>query len=172
LNHLERVDPVDAALAGISIQDPHLPVSLEPVCSPAHFAEVFEIIYPSTDPQPYAHLDRELFEAHLVKHGLVHRITHHEQAVGMLWAEEKGDVLMVHGLVIRPEFRSRGFGAAALHLLAQSARDRFSAVELLVHSSNPRARSLYRRLGFRTAAFLPESSFYRMRCNLDVLLVY
>ena len=60
----------------------------------------------------------------------------------------------VDDLFVRPEFRNARLGSAALTALyEQAAAEGIEAVHLLVAHSNPRAESLYRRLGFTTLPY-------------------
>jgi ribosomal protein S18 acetylase RimI-like enzyme len=50
---------------------------------------------------------------------------------------------------VEPEWRSRGIGAALVRRAEEIAEERgYEALDLLVRTDNPRALSLYRRLGF------------------------
>lgn len=81
--------------------------------------------------------------------------------VGGLWLEERPDALYIHELQIAPAFQGGGIGTAVVEtVIAQGAR-RGLPVALSVVSANPRARSLYERLGFRATQVEPP--FVRMR---------
>ncbi|MBS1963595.1 MAG: GNAT family N-acetyltransferase [Bdellovibrionales bacterium] len=91
-----------------------------------------------------------------------------EPAFGRLWLIEDSTVVgylaltfgfsfefggreaFVDELFVRAECRSRGYGSAAIrYALDECAREGLTAVRLEVTGHNPRARDLYRRLGFR-----------------------
>ena len=56
----------------------------------------------------------------------------------------------IDDLYIRPAFRDRGLGAAALQRLREEAEAMdVRAIHLLVARTNPRAEALYRRSGFQ-----------------------
>ena len=58
--------------------------------------------------------------------------------------------LLFDGLVVREKMRGKGVGARLLQGVRDYARDRgFCTIKLDVLDTNPRARSLYERLGFR-----------------------
>lgn len=60
------------------------------------------------------------------------------------------DVLLMDGVVVRADARGMGVGSALLDgIVAEAARRGLSGVRLDVIDSNPRARALYERKGFR-----------------------
>jgi RimJ/RimL family protein N-acetyltransferase len=61
----------------------------------------------------------------------------------------------VLGILVDRRFRGRGAGTALLVRALEEARGRFERVRLGVFASNPRARALYERLGFRLVGRLP-----------------
>lgn len=65
-------------------------------------------------------------------------------------ADSAGDLLLVD-VLIRPDRRGQGIGAALLGGLVDTARAQGCGVRLRVHKGNP-AQALYERLGFRTVA--------------------
>ena len=83
------------------------------------------------------------------------------RAVGGLFLEERSDSLYVHELQIAPAFQGRGIGTAVVRTLIEQGASRGLPVVLSVVSANPRARSLYERLGFRVTRVEPP--FVRMR---------
>ncbi|MEO1192307.1 MAG: GNAT family N-acetyltransferase [Pseudomonadota bacterium] len=62
------------------------------------------------------------------------------------------DLLLMDGICVAPEARGLGIGAALLDAVVAEAEARgLTAVRLDVIDSNPRARALYERKGFRPA---------------------
>lgn len=61
-------------------------------------------------------------------------------------------------LPVHPDHQSQGIGTALIGALEQRARDRGCGVaELSVEKDNPRARSLYERLGYQLIGEVRES---------------
>jgi ribosomal protein S18 acetylase RimI-like enzyme len=76
-------------------------------------------------------------------------IIHHDGApVGFLTAIDHPQHVELHTLCIAPEYQSRGLGSTVSRQLIADARNQKRGVILSVLKSNPRARSLYERLGF------------------------
>jgi len=117
-------------------------------------------------------LAAEQFGEYFRQTGQAYRIDKDGHLVGLCWVELKGSILFLHGLIVRPEFQGQGIGAWALTMLVQTYLDRVEAIELLVHSSNPRARSLYEREGYRVMSYQPASGFFLMRKELVALPEY
>jgi ribosomal protein S18 acetylase RimI-like enzyme len=73
--------------------------------------------------------------------------------VGVVWlaATSAGpDRCWIFDVLVDPAHRSTGIGSAALAAAENLAREAgFNAIELNVFDHNPRARSLYERLGYR-----------------------
>ena len=68
--------------------------------------------------------------------------------------EFHGRDAFVDEFYMRPEFRSQGIGAKALHhVMRYCARHGFRTVHLEVEHSNPRVRRLYERAGFQDRGF-------------------
>jgi ribosomal protein S18 acetylase RimI-like enzyme len=83
------------------------------------------------------------------------------RAVGGLFLEERPDSLYVHELQVAPASQGRGIGTAVMKRVIEQAADRGLPVVLSVVPANPRARSLYERLGFRATDVDPP--FTRMQ---------
>lgn len=80
---------------------------------------------------------------------------------GGLWLESFPDLIYIADLQVLPELQGRGIGTSVLEGLIEQASARGVPVELSVLQVNPRARSLYERLGFRV---MDEGNpFIRMR---------
>lgn len=89
------------------------------------------------------------------------------EEAGFYWIEERESVVHLHALIVAPNFRGQGIGTAALHTLITRYQGTHDAIELGVHESNPRARALYERLGFRTVQYLDDLGFYVMQRALS-----
>jgi ribosomal protein S18 acetylase RimI-like enzyme len=100
------------------------------------------------------------------KTGQVYAIHEEDALAGYYWIEERGDVLHLHGLVLKGEFQGRGIGTHALAMLADRYASRMEAIELGVHASNARAKGLYERPGFQTVKHLEELGFSIMQLSL------
>jgi len=71
-------------------------------------------------------------------------------ALRLLGVDTDNDRFLIDGLSVAPDFRSQGIGRALLDELAIFARaEGYRAMRLDVAESNPRARALYERCGFR-----------------------
>ena len=81
--------------------------------------------------------------------------------VGGLFLEERPDSLYVHEVQVAPAFQGQGIGSAVVKMVIEQGASRGLPVTLSVVSANPRARSLYERLGFRVTRVEPP--FVRMR---------
>lgn len=77
--------------------------------------------------------------------------------VGASYPGGETDHVGVLSILIGREHRSRGVGAALLRAAIEQSRGRYDAIELEVLESNPRARALYERLGFRSIGRLPRA---------------
>lgn len=82
-------------------------------------------------------------------------------AVGGLYLEARSDSLYIHDLQVAPDFQGRGIGTSVVNSVIEQAASRGLPVALSVVSANPRALSLYERLGFRVTQV--EAPFVRMR---------
>jgi GNAT superfamily N-acetyltransferase len=71
--------------------------------------------------------------------------------VGQMQVERQPTVMLLMDFAVLAEHRSRGIGAAAVHLLLDEAAEVGKPVRLHVERTNP-ARRLYARLGFRRIA--------------------
>lgn len=84
-------------------------------------------------------------------------------SVGYVWIEKRGSRLHVHGLVIDPVFRGRGIGSSVLRDLEKEFAHQVDFIELGVHDSNRRARSLYEKLGYKLEETRPDAGFLIFR---------
>lgn len=63
----------------------------------------------------------------------------------------------IYDVLTHPNYRSQGIGTAMLHLCEHAARARgAAAIGLGVATTNPRARALYERLGYRDPGVGPH----------------
>jgi len=72
-----------------------------------------------------------------------------DRPVGVGCLHRDGDETTVHGLVIVPDCQGRGWGRALLESLVDREAPEVRAFLIEVDSTNHRAESLYRRLGFQ-----------------------
>jgi ribosomal protein S18 acetylase RimI-like enzyme len=98
--------------------------------------------------------------------GQVYAICRDGHMTGFYWVEERGNVLHLHGLILKESSRGQGIGTQVLHELEARHGDSISAIELGVHKSNRRARKLYARLGYETVQVLEDLGFEVMRKQL------
>jgi ribosomal protein S18 acetylase RimI-like enzyme len=72
------------------------------------------------------------------------------RVLGMLGDADEARQFLLDGLCVAPEARGQGVGRALIGAIcAEAARRGHDAVRLDVVDTNPRARALYERLGFR-----------------------
>jgi ribosomal protein S18 acetylase RimI-like enzyme len=136
-------------------------LTLERAKTPAQYGELLELIS-----QQHGTCLRPLFDwlalvyddfgAYFCQTGSAYRICRDGRLVGMAWVEWRGMLLFIHGLVVRPECQGQGIGKWALEALEKRFRRHVREIGLWVHVSNPRARALYERQGFRTVGSLTE----------------
>jgi ribosomal protein S18 acetylase RimI-like enzyme len=85
------------------------------------------------------------------------------QTAGYVWIEQRDRTLHVHGILLKPPFRSRGLGTRVFRDLATTYAGPVDVMELGVQYDNVRARALYERLGFRVVKDLVDLGFYVMQ---------
>lgn len=95
--------------------------------------------------------------------GLAFRVLKDRILVGGCWVEVCGDVLMIHGLLVKAPYRRQGIGTWILYKLQRIFEERVQVIELVVHRSKPAAITLYEKFGFELAEAMTESGFYRMQ---------
>jgi ribosomal protein S18 acetylase RimI-like enzyme len=71
-----------------------------------------------------------------------------ERLVGFFEAHENAEAVVLSKIELDPAFQGRGIGTSVIADVLAEARARGKPVRLQVFKINPRARSLYRRLGF------------------------
>jgi ribosomal protein S18 acetylase RimI-like enzyme len=95
--------------------------------------------------------------------GMAFRALQDGTLVGGCWVELCGDVLMIHGLIVKAPFRRRGIGTWILYRLQKIFAGRVQLIELDVHRSKPAAIALYEKFGFELAGAMAGSGFYHMQ---------
>ena len=68
-------------------------------------------------------------------------------SIGCLFVEEDDSSLLLHRILLLPEFQNQGLGSAVVSEILEAARRSRRSVRLQVFRGNP-ARRLYQRLGF------------------------
>ena len=93
-----------------------------------------------------------------------------ETPAGYLIASLRDNLVHIHHIVISPAHRGQGIGSRLLRTAARLARDRYGldTARLKVHRTNPRAISLYERLGFQLVSQTGELN--TMTIPIGVLL--
>ncbi len=99
--------------------------------------------------------------------GQVYGIYEDDQLAGFYWIEERERILHLHGLVLKGQFQGKGIGTQVLKMLETEHRGSMDAIELGVHESNERARTLYGKLGYRTVKVLDNLGFCIMQKRLS-----
>jgi ribosomal protein S18 acetylase RimI-like enzyme len=147
-------------------------LTLEPARTDQHYDALLELVYH----QRTAYLDPlldlialtgEQFGQYFRATGVAYRVCLDGELVGICWIKIHQPVLSLLGLVIQTERQGAGLGAQVLAWLEEHAPPGIASVELQVHVSNPRARALYERVGYRQAAYDPASGFFTMRKALE-----
>ncbi len=75
------------------------------------------------------------------------------------------------GISIREGFRSFGIGTALINDALDKAKGIFEIINLEVFSTNPKAKSLYERLGFNVYGKFPEAVKNGDE-RIDIFLMY
>ncbi len=89
-----------------------------------------------------------------------------DELAGFYWIEKRQNVLHLHALVLKKEFRRKGIGTWVLNMLEDKYRESIDAIELGVHKSNEVGISLYRSLGYRTVKVIEDLGFWIMKKQL------
>ena len=130
--------------------------------------EIVELVYVQDSPilQPTLDLIQltwDQFGKVFRDRGLAYRFLKDGILVGGCWVEVCGDVLMIHGLLVKAPYRRQGVGTWILHKLQGIFEERVQVIELVVHRSKPAAIALYEKFGFELAEAMTESGFCRMQ---------
>ena len=88
------------------------------------------------------------FEELFSKIGEVRTIYLGQENAGFFWIEERGRVLHLHGLILKPEFQKRGIGGEVLRRLAQSYRNELDVIQSGVHETNQKGLIFFIKEGF------------------------
>jgi ribosomal protein S18 acetylase RimI-like enzyme len=99
--------------------------------------------------------------------GQIYAIYQDENLVGFYWIEERGRILHLHGLFVKDSYQNQGIGTQVLNMLAGKYASSMEAIELGIHDSNPGARSLYEKLGFKIVKRLADLGFSVMQKPLS-----
>ena len=95
--------------------------------------------------------------------GQVEGIYQDGQLAGFYWIEERGQILHLHGLIAKEQFRGQGIGTQTLEMLAIRYKTGMTTIELGVQRSNEHARRLYERLAFEAMQTLDDLGFVVMQ---------
>ena len=130
-----------------------------------HYEELLNLICHQNDTClevkfDWIQLTCEEFGVYFRSIGTVYRICLNRLLVGMCWVGQTDRILYVYGIIINPEYQSRGFGQQALILLEDLYQDQIDAIKLSVHASNPRAKSFYERLNYQVIEYDEKTGFY------------
>jgi ribosomal protein S18 acetylase RimI-like enzyme len=97
------------------------------------------------------------------RRGLAYRALQDGKLVGGCWVELCGDVLTIHGLMVKAPYRRQGIGSWILDTLQKIFAGRVQVIELNVHRSKPEAIALYEKFGFELVEAMVDTGFYRMQ---------
>lgn len=89
------------------------------------------------------------------------------EPAGFYWVETRGDILHLHGLILRSEFQGRGLGREIMRTIEQKHGEGISAIELGVYHGNIAAQKLYDRMGYRIHERLNDVHFDILRKSLS-----
>lgn len=95
--------------------------------------------------------------------GMAYRALQDGNLVGGCWVELCGDLLLIHGLIVKAPYRRQGIGTWILYTLQKIFEGRVQVIELAVHRSKPAAIALYEKFGFELVEAKAETGFYRMQ---------
>jgi ribosomal protein S18 acetylase RimI-like enzyme len=101
--------------------------------------------------------------------GMAFRALQDGTLVGGCWVELCGDLLKIHGLMVKAPYRRQGIGTWILYTLQKIFEGRVQVIELVVHRSKPAAIALYEKFGFELVEAMAETGFYRMQKWLQPL---
>lgn len=88
------------------------------------------------------------------------------EPAGFYWIEKRGDILHLHGIILRCEFQGRGLGREAMRWIESEHGRGMAAIELGVYRDNAAARRLYDSLGYVVVNQLDDIHFDIMRKTL------
>lgn len=142
-------------------------LTLEPARTDQHYDALLELVYNQRTVYLDAKLDlieltAEQFGSYFRRTGKVFRICLDGKLVGLCWVVEDQAALTILGILIVPEYQDQGLGTQALSWVEAHMKGTMQAIKLQVHRSNPRARSLYERMGYQETNYNVETGFYTM----------
>lgn len=74
--------------------------------------------------------------------------------IGYLWISISETVAWVYDIYLQPEWRGKGYGKASLEAIQRElTQDGVTEIGLRVAANNPRAKALYKSLGFEVTGF-------------------
>ncbi len=147
-------------------------INMEPAHTDQQFEELLEMVYhqKTTYLNPILDLIEltwEQFGSYFRSTGTIYRICQSGSLLGLCWVATSQNIMQLLGLIVKPEHQGQGIGTQALEWLESNRPEAIRGIELLVHISNPRAKTLYQRRGYQETAFNRESGFYTMRKMFD-----
>ena len=142
--------------------------ALVPAKTDQHYAALLELIYHQKTAYLEPLLDLieltwEQFGSYFRSTGTAYSICRDKEILGVCWVKERGEILELIGLIVKPEFQGQGLGTQVLSWLDEHCSEGIQAIELQVHASNPRAKALYERMGYIEIYYEPVSCFYTLR---------
>lgn len=148
--------------------------TLEVARNECQLTQLLELVYAYDGPGLQPSLDLiqitwDQFGKEFRHRGTAYRAIKDGVLVGGCWVELCGDVLKIHGLMVKAPYRKQGVGTWILNMLEKIYEGRVQMIELDVHRSKPVAIALYKKLGFELEDAMAESGFYHMRKWLQPL---
>ena len=143
-------------------------LSLEVAKTECQLTQLLELVYSYDGPGLQPSLDLialtwDQFGKVFRDRGTAFRVVKDGILVGGCWVELCGDVLRIHGLMVKASYRKQGIGTWVLNTLQRIYAGRVQMIELDVHRSKSAAIALYEKLGFELEDAMAESGFYHMR---------
>jgi ribosomal protein S18 acetylase RimI-like enzyme len=143
-------------------------LTLEVVRTECQLNQLLELVYGQDSPTlrptfDLMQLTWDQFGKVFRSRGQAFRVLKDGILAGGCWVEVCGDVLVIHGLLVKAPYRRQGVGTWILYKLQRIFAERVQVIELVVHRSKPAAIALYEKFGFNLAEAMTESGFYRMQ---------
>jgi ribosomal protein S18 acetylase RimI-like enzyme len=98
--------------------------------------------------------------------GEVQAIYQETNLAGFYWIEQRGDILHLHGLILKPKFQGQGIGTTVLNMLSDRYKGTMDRIELGVYQENTGAIRLYQKMGFVITKSLDDLHFFIMQKSL------
>ena len=86
--------------------------------------------------------------------------------VGFYRIEQRGDILHLHGLILKPKFQAQGIGTTVLTMLEKQYVGKVDKIELGVYQENVGAKRLYEKMGFTIIKTLTDLPFHIIQKSL------